>query len=178
MLSVFQLGRFVSPFKIAGTRVIGGFRILRRSAKCTRRQNLKAARKKKNIGNLDIDISVGWNTYLHILFFRKTFSPETVLHNTAVTFSSSRRVFLLSDLNVPEIGHLYKKMSEVSYHLYAHAKMNQLKVSRYKWRNSGVTTVPKKPSLRRFSFHHWRNVGFFYWTCFWWSTRKLQQAPR
>ncbi len=27
MLSVFQLGRFVGPFKIAGTRVIGGFRI-------------------------------------------------------------------------------------------------------------------------------------------------------
>ncbi len=37
MLSVFQLGRFVSPFKIGGTRVIDGFRILRRSAKCTRR---------------------------------------------------------------------------------------------------------------------------------------------
>ncbi len=44
MLSVFQLGRFVSPFKIAGTRVIGGFRILRQSAQCTRRPNLKAAR--------------------------------------------------------------------------------------------------------------------------------------
>ncbi len=44
MLSVFQLWRFVDPFKIAGTRVIGGFRILRRSAKCTRRPNLKAAR--------------------------------------------------------------------------------------------------------------------------------------
>ncbi len=42
MLSVFQLGRFVGPFKVAGTRVIGGFRILRRSAKCTRRPNLKA----------------------------------------------------------------------------------------------------------------------------------------
>ncbi len=47
MLSVFQLGRFCSPFKIAGTRVIGGFGILRRSAQCTRRPNLKAARKKK-----------------------------------------------------------------------------------------------------------------------------------
>ncbi len=44
MLSVFQLGRFVCPFKIAGTREIGGFRILRRSAKCTPRPNLKAAR--------------------------------------------------------------------------------------------------------------------------------------
>ncbi len=37
MLSVFQLGRFVSPFKIVGTREVGGFRILRRSAKCTPR---------------------------------------------------------------------------------------------------------------------------------------------
>ncbi len=43
-----------NPFKMAGTRVIGGFRILRRSAKCTRRPNLKAARKKNKsitIGN-------------------------------------------------------------------------------------------------------------------------------
>ncbi len=46
MLSVFQLGQFVSPFKIAGTREIGGFRILRRTAKCTPQPNLKAARKK------------------------------------------------------------------------------------------------------------------------------------
>ncbi len=43
MLSVFQLGRFVSLFKIAGTREIGGFHILRRSAKYTPRPNLKAA---------------------------------------------------------------------------------------------------------------------------------------
>ncbi len=52
MLSVFQLERFVSPFKIAGTREIGGFRILRRSAKCTPRPNLKAARKKVVDANL------------------------------------------------------------------------------------------------------------------------------
>ncbi len=52
MLSVFQLGRFESPFKIAGTRVIGGFRILRRSAQCTRRPNLKAARKKERIDQI------------------------------------------------------------------------------------------------------------------------------
>ncbi len=39
-------GQFVSPLKIDDARVIGGFRILRRSAKCTRRPNLRAARKK------------------------------------------------------------------------------------------------------------------------------------
>ncbi len=47
MLSVFQLGRFVSPFKITRTRVIDGFRILRRSAQCTRRPNLKLREKKQ-----------------------------------------------------------------------------------------------------------------------------------
>ncbi len=39
MLSIFQLGRFVSPFYFAGTREIGGFRILRRSAECKPRPN-------------------------------------------------------------------------------------------------------------------------------------------
>ncbi len=61
MLSAFQLGRFVSPFKIAGTRVISGFRILRRSAQCTRRQNLKAARKKillREAPNVKLDIAI------------------------------------------------------------------------------------------------------------------------
>ncbi len=37
MLSVLQLELFIKPSKIAGTRAVGGFRILRRSAKCTRR---------------------------------------------------------------------------------------------------------------------------------------------
>ncbi len=41
MLSVFQLGRLVSPFKIVDTLEIGGFRILRRSAKCRPRPRAK-----------------------------------------------------------------------------------------------------------------------------------------
>ncbi len=67
MLSVFQLGRFVSPLKIAGTREIGGFRILRRSAKCTPRPNLKAARKKE----LDFDPN---------LFFIPLLRPDLTGH--------------------------------------------------------------------------------------------------
>ncbi len=56
-------------------------------------------------------------TDLQIYFFLKKFSPETVLHNTAVNFSSTKRVFLLSDPNYPEIRHLYNKLSEVSKQL-------------------------------------------------------------
>ncbi len=39
----FQLQRFIKSASIRGTRAVCGFRILRRSAKCTRRPNLKAA---------------------------------------------------------------------------------------------------------------------------------------
>ncbi len=43
MQSVSPLGRFIKFIYIVGRRAIGGFSILRRSAKCTRRPNLKAA---------------------------------------------------------------------------------------------------------------------------------------
>ncbi len=45
MQSVSPLGLFIKSIYIAGRRAIGGFSILRQSAKCTRRPNLKAARK-------------------------------------------------------------------------------------------------------------------------------------
>ncbi len=76
MLPVFQLGRFFSPFKIAGTRVIGGFRILRRSAQCTRRPNLKAARKKDT--SIQMTYGATFRQHVCILFLARPLDLATM----------------------------------------------------------------------------------------------------